>query len=118
MTTRETTDYRIYKMKEGDVYIIILSKDVDAPYWESMKHDISILADEDSYVRFDFIYRNGLRNRFFRAKLSGRILMPNTLKKYVAGLEEREISRVFFDNNRPILESSVLSSRQREKFLR
>lgn len=109
--------YKIIQLSATSLLVVILSYEMTDCYWSNLKSDLANYKIYNAEVYFDFLYRNGMRNRFFRAKLSGNDLLSNTLKRCVVSNDCLIVANTFFRQNRDVLENSTLSSIQKEIFL-
>ena len=55
--------------------MVILSSEMTNYYWKELQTELANLNIADAEVYFDFLYRNGLKNRFFKSKLKGMMLI-------------------------------------------
>lgn len=94
-----------------------LSYEMTDCYWTNLKSDLANYKIYDAEVYFDFLYRNGIRNRFFKSQLSGNNLLANTLKRCVVPNDCLIVANVFLKQNKDALENSTLSNIQKEIFL-
>ena len=107
-------EYQIYQIKDVKcLLVVILSVEMTDYYWQNLKSELANLDSADSEVYFDFLYRNGLRNRFFKSKLHGVKLVDNSLRKCDAPEECVRVADTFFAKHSAWIETSVLSSLQK-----
>lgn len=93
--------------------VVILSSEMTSHYWKELQAELANCNIADAEVYFDFLYRNGLKNRFFKSELKGITLIANSLKKCEAPKEYIKVADTFFASNSKWIDSSVLSSFQK-----
>ena len=109
--------YKIIQLSATSLLVVILSYEMTDCYWTNLKSDLANYKIYDAEVYFDFLYRNGIRNRFFKSQLSRNNLLANTLKRCVAPNDCLTVANAFFKQNKDALENSTLSDIQKEIFL-
>lgn len=109
--------YKIIQLSATSLLVVILSYEMTDCYWTNLKSDLANYNIYNADVYFDFLYRNGLRNRFFKSQLYGNNLRANTLKRCVVSQECLIIANAFFKQNKDILKNSTLSNIQKEILL-
>lgn len=82
-------------------------------YWHDLHKELRRKAVEQ--VFFDFLLKNGLRDRFYKADYKNGAIQIESFKK--ADLEDNyiNVSNKFFANNWDLVESSLLSNFQKFK---
>lgn len=109
--------YKIIQLSATSLLVVILSYEMTDYYWTNLKSDLANYNIYNAEVYFDFLYRNGMRNRFFKSQLSGNNLLANTLKRCVVSNDCLTVANAFFKQNKDVLEHSTLSNIQKEIFL-
>lgn len=112
----KTKDYQIISLGERSFLVVILSLEMTECYWTTLQSELANYNISNAEVYFDFLYRNGLKNRFFKTKLMGASLLDNSLKKCEVTQECLIASDAFFTLHQDIIEHSVLSSIQKTFF--
>lgn len=112
----ETKDYQIISLGEQSLLVVILSLEMMDNYWTTLQSELAQYNIANAEVYFDFLYRNGLKNRFFKTKLMGVSLLNNSLRKCKATQECIIASEKFFALHKDVIEHSVLSSVQKMFF--
>jgi hypothetical protein len=85
-------------------------------YWSELQDRLANLNIVNAEVYFDFLYRNGLKNRFFKSRLNGTTLVVNSLKRCEAPDECINGADAFFALHSQLIDSSALSSFQKIYF--
>ena len=112
----KTKDYQIISLGERSFLVVVLSLEMTDYYWTALQSELAKYNVADAEVYFDFLYRNGLKNRFFKTKLMGVSLLNNSLRKCKATQECIIASEKFFALHKDVIEHSVLSSIQKTFF--
>ena len=112
----ETKDYQIISLGEQSLLVVILSLEMMDNYWTTLQSELAQYNIANAEVYFDFLYRNGLKNRFFKTRLMGVSLLNNSLRKCKATQECIIASEKFFALHKDVIEHSVLSSVQKMFF--
>ena len=116
MVKMETKDYQIISLGEQSLLVVILSLEMMDNYWTTLQSELAQYNIANAEVYFDFLYRNGLKNRFFKTRLMGVSLLNNSLRKCKATQECIIASEKFFALHKDVIEHSVLSSVQKMFF--
>ncbi len=111
-----TKDYQIISLGERSFLVVILSLEMTEYYWDDLQSALAKYDIANAEVYFDFLYRNGLKNRFFKTRLDGVKLLSNSLRKCEAPKECVRASDTFFNLNKDKIEHSVLTTIQKTFF--
>lgn len=111
--------YNIIDCEEKGILVTILTTESTGVYWNDLQQSLSKSNWANRTVFFDFVFRNGERNRFYYAQL-------NEMSKLTTKLQKCEISAVccrmeankYFSDNLCFLEGSILTENQREAFIK
>ena len=109
----ENKEFQIIPLQGRSLLVVILSSEMTNYYWKELQTELANLNIADAEVYFDFLYRNGLKNRFFKSKLKGMMLISNSLRKCEAPKEYIKVADTFFASHSKCIDSSVLSSFQK-----
>ena len=109
----ENKEFQIIPLQERHLLVVILSSEMTSHYWKELQTELANCNIADAEVYFDFLYRNGLKNRFFKSELKGITLIANSLKKCEAPQEYIKVADTFFASHSKWIDSSVLSSFQK-----
>ena len=109
----ENKEFQIIPLQERCLLVVILSSEMTSHYWKELQAELANCNIADAEVYFDFLYRNGLKNRFFKSELKGITLIANSLKKCEAPQEYIKVADTFFASHSKWIDSSVLSSFQK-----
>lgn len=112
----EAKDYQIISLGEQSLLVVILSLEMMDNYWTNLQSELAQYNIANAEVYFDFLYRNGFKNRFFKTRLMGVGLLNNSLRKCKATQECIIASEKFFALHKDVVEHSVLSSVQKTFF--
>ena len=114
----ENKEFQIIPLQGRSLLVVILSSEMTNHYWKELQTELANLNIADAEVYFDFLYRNGLKNRFFKSELKGIMLIANSLKKCEAPKEYIKVADTFFASHSKWIDSSVLSSFQKNSFIK
>ena len=92
----ENKEFQIIPLQGRSLLVVILSSEMTNYYWKELQTELANLNIADAEVYFDFLYRNGLKNRFFKSKLKGMMLISNSLRKCEAPKEYIKVADTFF----------------------
>ena len=96
----ENKEFQIIPLQGRSLLVVILSSEMTNHYWKELQTELANLNIADAEVYFDFLYRNGLKNRFFKSELKAP-------KEYI------KVADTFFASHSKWIDSSVLSSFQK-----
>ena len=114
----ENKEFQIIPLQGRSLLVVILSSEMTNYYWKELQTELANLNIADAEVYFDFLYRNGLKNRFFTSELKGITLIANSLKKCEVPQEYIKVADTFFASHSKWIDSSVLSSFQKTFYKR
>ena len=103
----ENKEFQIIPLQERCLLVVILSSEMTSHYWKELQAELANCNIADAEVYFDFLYRNGLKNRFFKSELKGEVH-----QKYI------KVADTFFASHSKWIDSSVLSSFQKTFYKR
>lgn len=98
------------------LWVIILSTEMTSTYWKELENVILQNHWANMDVHFDFLYRNGFENRFYKAHLGEGSRFTQTLRR--CNVIDAHVTDRFFTRNTRLLEGSVLSSIQRNMYIK
>ena len=58
-------EFQILPLHGENLLVVILSLDMMSRYWDKLQSELANYNLAHAEVYFDFLYRNGLKNRFF-----------------------------------------------------
>ena len=114
----ENKEFQIIPLQERCLLVVILSSEMTSHYWKELQAELANCNIADAEVYFDFLYHNGLKNRFFKSELNGITLIANSLKKCEVPQEYIKVADTFFASHSKWIDSSVLSSFQKTFYKR
>jgi len=106
-------EFQILPLHGENLLVVILSLDMMSHYWDKLQSELADYNLAHAEVYFDFLYRNGLKNRFFKSELHNKTLIANSLRKCEIPEQYAEVSDAFFASHSKWIDSSVLSSFQK-----
>lgn len=109
--------FHIETIDQERLLVIILTYEMTSVYWNEL---ISTLRENHYYnktVYFDFLYRNGYKNRFFSAKIDEQSNLRGRLRRCDVYDTFEVISHRFFSLHEELLSTSILSRQQIEQYL-
>jgi len=108
--------YYIENMGNKGLWIVILSTEMSSVYWKDLEQTILRNHWANIEVHFDFLYRNGFENRFFKSRLNETSCFASRLTK--CECTETYITDRFFSDNICLLEGSALTCTQRRMYIK
>lgn len=109
--------YKILKINDNNVLVIVLSLEMLQEYWETLLMDMRKKNISSSMVYFDLLYRNGKSKRFLQASFDGEKLMSNIVVKAKIPIICEKSADMFLYKNHTLYKGSVLSSAKLLMFL-
>lgn len=110
--------FHIIKLNGNRLLVILLSFDSYSEYWDDLCSTLASYNMTDAELYFDYLVRNGLSERFYKTKLNGLSLIPNSFSAFEAGSLVISESNRYFREHPESLQTSALSEIQRKLFLR
>lgn len=101
--------------KEG-LYVTILSYEMTHFYWDELVSAIKAYNKPNSPVYFDYMYRNGLSNRFFKSSTDADCLCSCNLQSYMVSSEDKYVFDKVFADNLKYVETSALTQIQKRLY--
>lgn len=109
--------YKIHETSQHKVLVTVLTCEMTEVYWTQLQDDIHQLNLVNANVYFDFIYRNGMRDRYYRLSTDSKSKIKDTLLP-CRELEDIEVvADEFFAKNLHLIRTSVLSSFQKQFYI-
>lgn len=102
--------YKILKINDNNVLVIVLSLEMLQEYWETLLMDMKKENISSSMVYFDLLYRNGKSRRFLQASFDGEKLTSNVVVKAKIPLICERLADMFLYKNHTLYKGSVISS--------
>ena len=90
----ENKEFQIIPLQGRSLLVVILSSEMTNYYWKELQTELANLNIADAEVYFDFLYRNGLKNRFFKSKLKGMMLISNS--KWIDSSVLSSFQKIFY----------------------
>lgn len=108
--------FYIENLGDRGLWVVILSTEMTSVYWNELQDTITQNRWSDVEVYFDFLYRNGFSNRFYKSRVG-------STSKFMTRLQKCECSATvvtdhFFSRNVRLLDGSVLSSLQKSMYIK
>ena len=108
-------NFYIENLGERGLWIVVLSSENTSVYWSEIEALVTRNHSVDLDVHFDFLYRNGFKNRFFKTRINAQSKIICRLERYTC--EHAIVTDRFFSHNTQLLEGSVLSALQRRMYI-
>lgn len=97
------------------LWIVVLSFENTSVYWSDLEAIIKKNQWSNIDVHFDFLYRNGFKNRFFKTRTSQDSKLVCSLQRCTCELAN--VTDRFFSNHKELLEGSALSGLQKRMYI-
>lgn len=111
------TFFQISRCNKEYVLVTILTNEMSSVYWESLTQTISALNLKNRRIIFDYLFRNGLEDRFYESFTDDRSNIVVTLQKYNASPRIIQAADSFFIRHKNYIEISALTKRQKSFYL-
>lgn len=95
----------------------ILTNEMSSVYWDTLAQTISNLNVRNRRIVFDYLFRNGLQDRFYETFTDDCSNIIVSLKKYDATPCIVKAADSFFIKHKKYIEISALTKRQKQIFL-
>ncbi len=112
------TFYQISRCNKQYILVTILTNEMSSVYWDSLSKTINDLKVKNRRVVFDFLFRNGIEDRFYETYTDDNSRIVVSLKKYDASPYIVRAADSFFIRHKNYLEISALTKRQKQAFLK
>lgn len=100
------------------LYVTILSYEMTHLYWDELVSAIKAYNKPNVPVYFDYLYRNGLSNRFFVSKTDAQCCCSCDLRPHSLSQEETLIFDRVYAANMKYIETSALTRIQKRMYIR
>lgn len=111
------TFFQISRCNKEFVLVTILTNELSSVYWDSLSQTISSLNVSNRRVIFDYLFRNGLEDRFYETFTDESSNIYISLKKIDATPGIVRAADSFFLKHRNYIEISALTKRQKRLYL-
>ena len=108
-------NFYIENLGERGLWIVVLSSENTSVYWSEIEALVTRNHWVNLDVHFDFLYRNGFKNRFFKTRINAQSKIICRLERYTC--EHAIVTDRFFSHNIQLLEGSALSALQRSMYI-
>lgn len=105
--------FKIFRLADNRFLVVILSIELTSTYWKDLQGELASYPVKDAEVFFDFLYRNGLKNRFFRSRMVNSTLSANSLRRCEDASICEKSADSFFAHNPNLVDSSVMTPFQK-----
>jgi len=114
----ETKKYELIELSHDKILVISQTWERPEVYWDDLIQDLKPLQKVDAEMYFDFLLKNGPRDRFYKAQLKDGQVLFASFKRI--SLEESliKISNEFFAKHWSLVENSLLTKIQKFAFRR
>lgn len=114
----ECKEFNITAVESNCFLVTVLSDDVTNPFWNSLCHVISSYNQPDADIYFDYLYRNGITNRFFYTKLENNTIVFNSVRRANVSHKISDMFDNFYKAHSVYIDTSVLSTSQKNLYKR
>lgn len=97
------------------LWVIVLTSENTSVYWRELEEYIAKNHWANVDVHFDFLYRNGFKNRFFKTTVNEDSRFVSQLQKW--SCDRAIVTDRFFSQNLQLLDGSVLSFLQKRMYV-
>lgn len=111
------TYFQISRCNKQFVLVTVLTSEMSAAYWESLSQTISALNVRNRRIVFDYLFRNGLKDRFYETFTDDNSTICISLKKSDASPYIVRAADSFFVKHKKYIEVSALTKRQKQLYL-
>ena len=113
-------EYIIYQLNSQILLVVLLSYDISADSWNKLRDEIASRNEtaENAEVYIDYLLRNGLKDRYYKTRLNGRMLLFNTARHCDAPKECKDVSDKLFFLHEELLDRGILTPRQKSTYLK
>lgn len=109
--------FQISRCNKEYVLVTILTSEMSSVYWENLLKTISKLNVRNRRIVFDYLFRNGLKDRFYETFTDDSSKIVVSLKKITASPYIVRAADSFFLKHKEYVEISALTKRQKQSFL-
>lgn len=109
--------YRLQRISARIVLITILTCEMTEVYWGQLNDDVRALRICDSNVYFDFLFRNGMRDRYYQLETDGNSDIKGALTPVLNYEHIEKIADAFFACNPQYIKTSVLTEFQKKFYI-
>lgn len=109
--------FQISRCNKKFVLVTVLTSEMSTVYWESLSQTISALNVKNRRIIFDYLFRNGLEDRFYETFTDDNSKIIVSLKKSDAPASIVRAADSFFVKHKKYIEISALTKRQKQFYL-
>lgn len=100
------------------IYVVVLTKDETGTFWNDLSKEIVRLRQPNSKVYFDYLFRNGLKNRIFTSHTDENSLCSLSIEPIMNDTHfDIAVFNRFYQENSEYIQNSRLTSIQKHIFL-
>lgn len=109
--------YNIRVLSDKTIFVTVLSTEMTSVYWSMLVKDLASLKIGNSIVFFDFMVRNGVKDRFYSTYLREDYSVECSLQKCRLNLTLKHQADDFFLTHQSYVNKSVLTDSQKAAYL-
>lgn len=100
------------------IYVVVLTKDGTGTFWNDLSKEIVRLDQPNSKVYFDYLFRNGLKNRIFTSHTDENCHCSLSIEPITDDTNfDIAVFNRFYQENSEYIQNSHLTSIQKHIFL-
>lgn len=105
--------YSINKVNKSSILVTVHTDEMTEIYWSQLNSDIKIIGMRKADVYFDFMFRNGFKDRYYYITTDEESCVKGSLTSCVETEELRRCADLFFAHNPQFIITSSLTSFQK-----
>lgn len=109
--------YYIRVLSDKTILVTVLSTEMTSVYWSMLVKDLASLKIGNCFVFFDFMVRNGIKDRFYATYLREDYSVDGSLQKCRLKLTMKHQADDFFLTHQSYINKSVLTDSQKAAYL-
>lgn len=111
--------YVIIKQPDSTaIYVVVLTKEGTGTFWNELSKEIVLLHQPNSRVYFDYLFRNGLKNRIFVSQTDENSHCSLAIEPIIDDTHfDIAVFNRFYQENSEYIQNSRLTSIQKHVFL-
>ncbi len=111
--------FSIIKQSDSDaIYVVVLTKESTGTFWNELSEEIAKLNKPNSKVYFDYLFRNGLKNRVFSSCTDEKGICSLSIKPIKDDAHfNLVVFNSFYRKNLEFIQHSRLTTIQKHFFL-
>ena len=111
------SSYHISRCKNGGLLVTVLTHEASSSFWKSLTNEIVRIKAKNCHIVFDFMFRNGLEDRFYEAYTDNNSSIQVSLRRFKATPSLIRFADAFFVNHKNLIEISALTKGQKIEYM-